>query len=865
MYSQQNLENNRNHLQNQFNQSQNILQQQTQLLVSLHNVEFAKEFNYFITVQLESEGEKRRTDISACVSNPVFTASVFVIPFNGFQFQKSEKLHFAAFVVTDREAGKDVPKDLESQGQAKLLGECTLDVSEFKEVLEDMHSTGVRRQLKFSRITGDREVGVGRFIANLKLLQEQIIPVEEHDFKPLEKDEIFHELPKPDPFYDFQWRVRVDIRSATDIPLNRISPSGLPSTYCNIGYTLYDGNQPDNYHLDSTSLIESNRHPIWNKQFLITNPETSADKTGFIYIGIYDKCLDFEPIDTIYIPIQPLQPFVPMNFEFLSTKGEYEARPRYLISVVLEEPNKTSLIDSLCDIVIHNANFDPLPYASRMFICMTLNNHQTEIVPFTQCQLGEGQNISNVIQQNSSDRKAIFISTMHKIPPYISDNLYNSIAIFSVPKSYLDKSIQFFIAAKDDSIPSSHVMPNGIVGHTDITDDLLKKLFFQKEKKSAHIPVTWDKQSKMYPVFQTTKCLLEINCFNQDSIKEQQQDRINQSQLSDNSRRTASDKLADFLGVKFDKNIKGENQKVNVLVRELSQKQEIIHRMIKELDDKGESLKITASEIVDLRRQIKLLQSENAILRKKLAVEEQLEVQTLIQKEISMMSAEELRNKILKLAQAYRDERVRNEEFDKALKNAQREIAQSRQLQHELDLTQRRHAENAKKLLIYQQEIQKIAVYKETIRKQERVIQKLEKLMETTLKDTQKARSAQLELEQLRTENYQLQSKIKLGFGGEGEEIEKLRMEIVRLEKIISELREQLKSKRPVSQQGGPSGMMEGDMMELEIKLQKSMARNDALSEELILNAKNYSREIAQLKLVIAEKQAMLDTLTVGY
>lgn len=43
-----------------------------------------------------------------------------------------------------------------------------------------------------------------------------------------------------------------------------------------------------------------------------------------------------------------------------------------------------------------------------------------------------------------------------------------------------------------------------------------------------------------------------------------------------------------------------------------------------------------------------------------------------------MMSSEELRTKILKLAQAYRDERVRNEEFDKALKNAQREIAQAR-------------------------------------------------------------------------------------------------------------------------------------------------------------------------------------------
>lgn len=42
--------------------------------------------------------------------------------------------------------------------------------------------------------------------------------------------------------------------------------------------------------------------------------------------------------------------------------------------------------------------------------------------------------------------------------------------------------------------------------------------------------------------------------------------------------------------------------------------------------------------------------------------------------------------------------------------------------------------------------------------------------------------------------------------------------------------------------------------MELEIKLQKAMARNEAMSDELIHNAKNYSKEIAQLKLVIAEK-----------
>jgi hypothetical protein len=43
---------------------------------------------------------------------------------------------------------------------------------------------------------------------------------------------------------------------------------------------------------------------------------------------------------------------------------------------------------------------------------------------------------------------------------------------------------------------------------------------------------------------------------------------------------------------------------------------------------------------------------------------------------------------------------------------------------------------NGRKLQAMQQEIQKTKLYKDTIRKQEKVISRLEKLMETTLKDT---------------------------------------------------------------------------------------------------------------------------------
>jgi hypothetical protein len=52
------------------------------LQVTIENVEFAKEFHYFLTLQLDGEGEKRRTDISAAVNNPIFSANTFYLPVN---------------------------------------------------------------------------------------------------------------------------------------------------------------------------------------------------------------------------------------------------------------------------------------------------------------------------------------------------------------------------------------------------------------------------------------------------------------------------------------------------------------------------------------------------------------------------------------------------------------------------------------------------------------------------------------------------------------------------------------------------------------------------------------------------------------
>lgn len=190
--------------------------------------------------------------------------------------------------------------------------------------------------------------------------------------------------------------------------------------------------------------------------------------------------------------------------------------------------------------------------------------------------------------------------------------------------------------------------------------------------------------------------------------------------------RTATQRYAQILrdNLKGIKLITNEKDRWHVLSKELSQKQELIHRMLKEYDEKTENLKMIGDEIVELRKQLRLLLSENTLLKKRLNHEEKLELHNLVTQEIVTMNSEELRHKLVKVCQAYQDERIRNEEFEKALKAAHRDLTQVREYQREFDLLQKEHMEKSKKLLAMQQELQKCQLYRDTIKKQEKVITK---------------------------------------------------------------------------------------------------------------------------------------------
>ena len=58
------------------------------LQVTIENAEFAKHFHYFLTLEIEGDNVKRKTDVSAQVTNPVFQTNKFFMPLDEGNLQK---------------------------------------------------------------------------------------------------------------------------------------------------------------------------------------------------------------------------------------------------------------------------------------------------------------------------------------------------------------------------------------------------------------------------------------------------------------------------------------------------------------------------------------------------------------------------------------------------------------------------------------------------------------------------------------------------------------------------------------------------------------------------------------------------------
>eukprot|EP00828_Plagiopyla_frontata_P005853 TRINITY_DN12445_c0_g1_i3.p1 TRINITY_DN12445_c0_g1~~TRINITY_DN12445_c0_g1_i3.p1 ORF type:complete len:377 (-),score=91.06 TRINITY_DN12445_c0_g1_i3:3-1133(-) len=372
------------------------------------------------------------------------------------------------------------------------------------------------------------------------------------------------------------------------------------------------------------------------------------------------------------------------------------------------------------------------------------------------------------------------------------------------------------------------------------------------------------KESSLHPRFCRSKCMIELNVFSLEEMKllhQQEKQKQNQHKSMFDEEGYDPHNIS-----QIQKQNQGNSEDKNrweVLSRELGQKQELIHRMIKEIDEATQQIQKTGTEIIDLRQDVKFLSSENAILKKRLTHEEEIEVMAQIRPEIRQMSAEELKAKIIKVAQTYREQRLQNEEFDKALKQAQRDIAEARKAQEELEVLEMKHQENNQKLLKLQSEVGKIELYKETISKQEKVIAKLEKLMEGSFADNQKAKDAMEQAENIKKQNISLMEQLKdLTYGPNREfsQLEKYKYECTKLERIVVDLQKEPNQKKPYAQFDNDDSL---EHVQLQVQLERILARCDSLETEMTENVRTYAREIAMYQSKMMEKQALIQSLNI--
>lgn len=761
----------------------------------------------------------------------------------------------------------DSPSNIKKDGtgQAKLLGENILELAPLTGDLTNIAGTAVSQQIELYRKMGNTNAIVGKLNVRLRLINELIIP---EDIKEQVPNDDTNLLPEMDFTRKFVWRMRVHVRSAINLPFNTTTEVKLPSTYVEIGWTMYENNDINQVDAVRTPCVEKNRFPIWNQEMLYYPPSTVTTMDGFINILLKDK-FQMKPIQKVSFPLNALTPFRPAHLDLMLKLRDEEQvddkRSHLYVSFTLEEAPLYKLSESYANIIIENLNLEPLPKCTdRCNIIVTTDKYKPTEDIYLNVDLRSRTHLSQILLFIKNQPYSCFLSSTLSIPIKKVRNQYNAICNFVLPRSYLDKDLCFFIMIRDAKVISNHSMPNVLAGEILHSLDMIKTSFFSKEHDVVPFKINWFTDSSSYTGMVHSRGVVELSARevkeNPDDYQEKDIDDLDH----DKQKKEIIDKAMNEYTVNMS-NIP-EKEKWDILSKELTQKQELIHRMMKEVDDKNESLKLTGAEIIELRKQIKLLQNENQILRRRLGQEEQMQIEALVTQEIHKMSLPELKSKIIKLAQAYRGERMRNEEFEKALKQAQNEISNARKMANELELLQKNHEEDTNKFLSLQQETQKIGLYRETIKKQEEVITKMEGLLKKTMAESQRQKESLKELELLRTENLTLQKELKdyvvnstPGVIGRGNaELEKSKKEIARLQQLVNELQDDLRNKRPISAE---KKELQNEILQLEVKYHKAEARVKSLEDELAQAARKNSQIIIGLKSALAEKDALIDNL----
>ncbi|XP_066448460.1 coiled-coil domain-containing protein 33 [Eleutherodactylus coqui] len=247
-----------------------------------------------------------------------------------------------------------------------------------------------------------------------------------------------------------------------------------------------------------------------------------------------------------------------------------------------------------------------------------------------------------------------------------------------------------------------------------------------------------------------------------------------------------------------------------------------------------------ADDIIALRRQMSGLEAENSTLRSERSLNQDAGRSLLSDADIDVMTKAELADRLVTLKQKLASETAELRSMRDRIQQLQNELVRRNDREKELLLLQRAHQQQQAVLTQYHQRLSRAKAVQDTVRKQEKVIEKMEKLLDNKLRDEKKGR---------------------VDKGDRGAQSDALQREVyATLLAENSRLREELDRTRlttTVLPQHAPihETFTDTEKFSLLSKLEKSQARVQSLERELEEAARRWGREKQQLLTQLSEEQ----------
>lgn len=300
--------------------------------------------------------------------------------------------------------------------------------------------------------------------------------------------------------------------------------------------------------------------------------------------------------------------------------------------------------------------------------------------------------------------------------------------------------------------------------------------------------------------------------------------------------------------------------------------------MKKDLRVRTVALRTAGEEIVELRRVNQLLSDENARLRlqleDELAFTEEVRLRyptdSTFSTHPSSLSNEDL---TLRLHSAIADARAAKHnasELQTRLERAYDQAIRHREVESKLDEVEQACIEQAQTLERSRAEIKKLSLYRDTAKTQEKVIGKLEKVVEGSIADLQRAQVQHSALEKMRRENEELRSseaEADAAFREAEELLAVVRKQNagkdVEIEKL--ELRLQRGSSRSPRRGNSPRADNKGVATDrerlLEYKVEQLQRRIETSEDSIREGGRGQNKELAQLRVLLAKREAQIREL----